>query len=155
QQRNLRDYRLGTPLLLNVPRRQFQRAALVEPAFQVVLGLQHRDMLVHRGQRRQFEPARDLLKARAVAIFVDKIGDEIQHLLLPLRQCHRNPRHYRGRTKSENQAKSVIIYLTTIKGCGILHLEAAYEPDRRWKTVRNPGSLRSEEHTSELQSLTN
>src|ERR1035438_7221959 len=68
--------------------RSWQRAALVEPAFQVVLGLQHRDMLVHRGQRGQFEPARDLLKARAVAIFVDKIGDEIQYLLLPLGPCH-------------------------------------------------------------------
>jgi hypothetical protein len=32
----------------------------------------------------------------------------------------------------------VIIYLTTIEGSGILHLEAAHEPDRRCQTVRNP-----------------
>jgi hypothetical protein len=36
---------------------------------------------------------------------------------------------------------SVIIYLTTIEGCGILHLEAAYEPDRCCQTVRHAGSL--------------
>src|ERR1035438_10863630 len=51
------------------------------------------------------------------------------------------PWHYCGRTKRENQAKSVIIYLTTIEGCGILHLEAAYELDRRCQTVRHTGSL--------------
>jgi len=41
--------RSGAPLLLNVFGRQFQRPALVKPALQVALGLEHRDMFVDRG----------------------------------------------------------------------------------------------------------
>src|ERR1022692_4243298 len=51
------------------------------------------------------------------------------------------PWHYCGRTKRENQAKSVIIYLTTIERCLKLHLEAAYKPERRFQSVRHTGSL--------------
>jgi ATP-dependent helicase YprA (DUF1998 family) len=37
---------------------------------------------------------------------------------------------------------SVIVYLTTMRPSGTLHIEAAHdEPDRRYPPVRNPGSL--------------
>src|ERR1017187_4945233 len=121
QQRYLRDYRLGTPLLLHIPRRQFQRPALVEPALQVVLCLHHPDVLVYRGQRPKFQSARDLLKARAVAIFVHKIGDEIQHLFLPLRQCHRNSLALLWANK---KGKSSEIAVT-----GPIHEKAALQPE--------------------------
>src|ERR1035437_4579584 len=43
--------------------------------------------------------------------------------------------------EAESRVEAVIIYLTTIEGCGILHLEAAHEPDRRCQPVRHSRSL--------------
>src|SRR6516164_11250245 len=45
-------------------------------------------MFVHRGERRQIEPVGNLLVARAIAVFVLKVGDKIQNLLLSLGQRH-------------------------------------------------------------------
>jgi hypothetical protein len=79
---------LASAPLLHILRRNFERAALVKQSPQVVAGFQALDMLVHCGERSELQPLSHFLVARAVAVFFDEIGGEIQDLFLPLGQCH-------------------------------------------------------------------
>ena len=79
----------------------FQRAALIEAALEVVLRLEDRDVFVHGGERGQVQPPGNFLIARAVAVFVDEPGDEIEHLLLPLGECHESPPSIVGEQKGK------------------------------------------------------
>ena len=69
-------------------RRQFERAALVEAALQIVLRLKDRDVFVYRCQGRQFQTARDLLVAWTISVLRDERRDAIEHLLLPFGDRH-------------------------------------------------------------------
>jgi hypothetical protein len=71
-------------------------------------------MLVDSGEGSEFEGARDFLKARRIAVLVEKADQIIEHFFLPLRQGHRFPpqaynwRKYR-RIKSEKQEKLFLV----------------------------------------------
>src|SRR6516225_6108688 len=70
------------PLLLIVFARDLQRPALVEPALQILLRRERRDVLVNRCERSQIHTLRYLLVTGAVTVFFEEASQEIQELLL-------------------------------------------------------------------------
>ena len=45
-------------------------------------------MLVHRGQRTEFQALTDFFERRRVTILLHKLGDEVVNLSLPPGDCH-------------------------------------------------------------------
>src|ERR1700676_2312378 len=69
--------------------RDFNRTALVVATANESFPFQRGDVLVHRGQRGQAQRARDLFKARRVAVLVHEIDQKIQDFLLSFGERHR------------------------------------------------------------------
>ena len=65
-------------------RHQLDRAAAVPRPTDEPLLLEIRQVLVHRRERRQPEPAANLLEARRVAVLLDELPEVVENLALPL-----------------------------------------------------------------------
>ena len=64
-------------------RHHLHRPAAVPGALDEALFLQVRQVLVHRGQRREAEAPADFLEARRVAVLLDELVQVIEDLALP------------------------------------------------------------------------
>jgi hypothetical protein len=117
EQRNLGAGRPCAPLFLEILGRELERPALIEPTLEISLGLEHRDVFVDCCERRQIQPGRDLFIARAIPVLVHKIRDEIEHLLLPLGECHRSIHlfaPFSANKKRKSRGKQ-LYYLATLR----------------------------------------
>ena len=71
-------------------RRDFQRAALIESALDIMFPFKRHDVLMHRGERRKIQPLGDFLITGAVAPFFEKSGQEVEKLFLTFGKCHKD-----------------------------------------------------------------
>ena len=64
------------------------RTAAVVGALEQTFVLEIGDVLVHGGKRAEAEAAGDLLVGRGVAVLLSEVGEKVDDLFLPTRDCH-------------------------------------------------------------------